>query len=90
VKYLADKKLKLLAERNGWSLTRANGFLDGETFRRRGAMPSPYVQIGTDDYCVGFRAGYYERGGAQQVRTQDPAARASGNLSDTPKGAQEG
>jgi hypothetical protein len=87
VKYLSDKKLKLLADRHGWSLTRAKGFLEGERSRRRGAMPSPYAQIGTDEYCAGFRAGYYERDGAQP---QDSAKKSARNLGKTPEGAQEG
>jgi hypothetical protein len=54
-------KVNLLAQRNGWSLARAQGFVDGEISRRRGAPPSAYARVGIDDYCLGFRAGYYER-----------------------------
>ena len=54
-------KVKVLAEKNGWSLTQAEGYIDGETFRRRGTPPSKYAQVGIDEYCLGFRAGYYER-----------------------------
>jgi hypothetical protein len=54
-------KVNLLAQRNGWSIARAQGFVDGEISRRRGAPPSAYARVGIDDYCLGFRAGYYER-----------------------------
>jgi hypothetical protein len=58
----ALSKVQLLVETNGWSLSRAQGFVDGEVSRRRGAMPSTYARVGIDDYSLGFRAGYYERG----------------------------
>lgn len=62
MKVLSEEKIKLLADRNGWSPVYAEGFLDGENSRRRGAMPSKYAQVGIDAYSLGFRAGYYERG----------------------------
>jgi hypothetical protein len=58
-------KVQVLAERNGWSIARAQGFVDGEMARRRGAPPSTYARVGIDDYSLGFRAGYYERGNSQ-------------------------
>jgi len=58
-------KVHVLAKRNGWSIARAQGFVDGETARRRGAAPSIYARVGIDDYCLGFRAGYFERGTVQ-------------------------
>ena len=61
MKILSNEKSKVLAERNGWSLAQAEGYVDGEIFRRRGKTPSNYAQIGIDEYCLGFRAGYYER-----------------------------
>ena len=61
MKVLSTEKIKVLAEKNGWSLAQAQGYSDGETFRRRGTTPSNYAQIGIDEYCLGFRAGYYER-----------------------------
>jgi len=63
------EKSKVLATRNGWSLAKAEGYIDGEIFRRRGKLPSMYAQIGIDEYCLGFRASYYER--------QNPASAAS-------------
>lgn len=61
MKVLSTEKVKVLANRNGWSLAKAEGFVDGETFRRRGKAPSKYAQIGIDEYSLGFREGYYER-----------------------------
>ena len=70
MKVLSKEKSRVLAERNGWSLARAEGYIDGETFRRRGTTPSKYAQIGLDEYCLGFRAGYYERQN-QNIERQD-------------------
>ena len=61
MKVLSKEKSRVLATRNGWSLAQAEGYIDGETFRRRGKTPSMYAQIGIDQYCLGFRASYYER-----------------------------
>ena len=69
MKVLSMEKSKVLAARNGWSLAKAEGYIDGEIFRRRGKRPSMYAQIGIDEYCLGFRASYYER--------QNPASTAS-------------
>ena len=55
------EKSKVLAEQNGWSLTSAKGYVDGEAFRRRRKAPSPYAMVGIDDYSEGFRAGYFDR-----------------------------
>jgi len=61
VKFLPKEKFKVLAEANGWSLEHARGYVDGEAFRLRGKQPSTYALVGIDEYCLGFRAGYYER-----------------------------
>ena len=61
MKVLSEEKIKVLADRNGWSPAYAQGYIEGETFRRRGTTPSQYAQVGIDEYCLGFRAGYYER-----------------------------
>jgi hypothetical protein len=74
MKVLSKEKFKVLAEANGWSLDYAKGYVDGDTFRLRSKKPSNYVLIGIDEYCLGFRAGYYER--------QNPASRVS--LPDLP------
>ena len=61
MKILSREKFKVLAEKNGWSLAHAEGFVDGEPYRRRGKRPPKFVLIGIDEYCQGFRAGYFER-----------------------------
>jgi hypothetical protein len=77
-------KVQVLAERYGWSIARAQGFVDGEMSRRRGAAPSIYARVGIDDYSQGFRAGYYERG------TSQPATPLGGPLKDTAAVARDG
>lgn len=52
---------KQVADRNGWSLAKAEGYLHGVTLRQSGKAPSNYLQVGIDEYCRGFRSGYYER-----------------------------
>ena len=58
---LFKEKFKTLAEKSGWSLDHAKGFVDGEASRTRGKTPSKLALIGIDEYCRGFRAGYFER-----------------------------
>jgi hypothetical protein len=65
-------KVNMLAERNGWSIARAQGFVDGEIARRRGLPPSTYAQVGIDAYCLGFRAGFYERAASQPKGAATP------------------
>lgn len=72
MKVLSEEKIKVLAERHGWSPAYAKGYLDGETFRRRGSTPSNYAQVGIDEYPLGFRAGYYERSGPGSARSARP------------------
>ena len=55
------EKSQVLAEQNGWSLTCAQGHVDGETFRKRRKEPPVHALIGIDDYSMGFRAGYFDR-----------------------------
>jgi hypothetical protein len=56
---LSKEKVKVLAEQNGWPLAQAQGYVDGETARRRGKVPPKYVMIGIDEYCRGYRAGFF-------------------------------
>lgn len=67
---LTKEKHRVLAERNNWSLEFSEGFADGEVHRQRGKSPSPYVLVGIDQYCLGFRTGYFER----RSSTASPAA----------------
>lgn len=73
---LSREKFKVLAEKNGWSLAYAEGYVDGEFVRRRGNPVGPYPLVGIDEYSLGFRAAYYER--------QEPDSRSAGGT-DTPK-----
>ena len=75
MKILSKEKFKVLAEKNGWSLAHAEGFVDGESFRRRGKRPPNYVLIGIDEYCQGFRAGYFERKMAAAAKASPAAAK---------------
>jgi len=74
MKILSREKSKVLAIRNSWSLAQAEGYIDGESYRRRGMTPSKYAQIGIDEYCLGFRAGYYERKDPDLSRSVKPEA----------------
>ena len=80
-------KVHVLAERNGWPIARAQGFVDGEMARRRGGAPSIYARVGLDDYCIGFRAGYYVRAAAQP---RDGAAPLGRRLQGATAIAREG
>ena len=61
MKVQTKEKFKVVAEERGWSLARAEGFVDGESFRRRGKRPPKYVLVCLDEYSQGFRAGYFDR-----------------------------
>jgi hypothetical protein len=63
MKILSEQRSRSLAEKNGWSVEFTEGFLKGEYSRRCGARLSAYGTVGLDDYCLGFRAGYFERQG---------------------------
>ena len=59
MKVLFKENFKVLAERNGWPVARAEGYVDGQISRKRGKVPSKYALVGRDEYCLGFRAGYF-------------------------------
>ena len=69
MKVLSKEKFKVLAEERGWSLAHAEGYVDGESFRRRGKRPPKYVLVCRDEYSQGFRAGYFERKPAVSARS---------------------
>ena len=52
---------QLLAETNGWSLDYTEGFIKGTASLRANATLTAYTMVGRDDYCLGFRAGYFKR-----------------------------
>ena len=74
MKILSEEKIKVLVERNRWSPAYAQGYVDGEISRRRNTAPSKYAQIGIDEYCLGFRAGFYERATPGPTRSGSPDA----------------
>ena len=74
MKNLSMQKFRALAKTNGWSLAHAEGYVDGQTVRRRGKMPSKYALIGIDEYCMGFRAGYFDRQSVVSPGTDGPHA----------------
>ena len=67
---LLRRQSKALAKTNGWSLDFAEGFLKGEYSRRGGAKLSTYATVGLDDYCLGFRAGYFVRRNPANTRIE--------------------
>lgn len=75
MKILSEEKVKVLAERNSWSLAYAEGYLEGESVRRRGVAPSKHAQIGIDEYSLGFRAGFYDRDNENLRRSDRPDTR---------------
>ena len=75
---LTKEKSRVLAEAKGWSLERAEGYVEGERYRRRGLQLSLYLRVGIDEYCLGFRQSYYERRetlGQAQPQERLPVAR---------------
>ena len=73
MKFLTEQKSKALAETNGWSPDFAAGYLKGEYSRRSSAGLSAYIMVGLDDFCMGFRAGYFERRNPAAMRVETPA-----------------
>ena len=77
MKILSKEKSKVLARQNGWSLERAEGYVEGQRCRRLGQQPSTHVQVGIDEFCLGFRDAFYERNPAisRSKKGQLPAVR---------------
>ena len=71
MKILTVEKSKALANARGWSVERAEGYVEGERYRRRGLRASAYQKVGLDEYCQGFRASYYERGRQKPQQDDD-------------------
>ena len=57
----SNEKARTIAEKMGWSLTRAEGYVEGQHYRQEGLKPTAYQKVGVDDYARGFRAGFYEQ-----------------------------
>ncbi len=61
VRVLSKEKSKVLASQYGWSLAFAQGYVDGEAWRRRERTPPELASVGIDEYSRGFRAAYFNR-----------------------------
>ena len=55
----SSAKAKTIAEKMGWSLTQAEGYIEGQSYRRIGLRLTAYHKVGIDDYAKGFRAGFF-------------------------------
>jgi len=58
---LSKEKAKVLAEQYGWSPEFAEGYVDGEAWRRRRRTLPEQASVGIDEYSMGFRAAYFNR-----------------------------
>ena len=45
--------------KNSGSLAHVQGIDEGRLARMSGIVPTIYVMVGIDEYCLGFRAGYF-------------------------------
>ncbi len=45
--------------KNSGSLAHAQGIDEGRLARMSGTVPTIYVMVGINEYCLGFRAGYF-------------------------------
>ena len=83
MKYVPKQKFLELAKKHDWSPAFAEGYVDGEAFRKRSKAPPKFLLVAIDEYSLGFRAGYFERRGAPAngaggpQRSQDPPRRRS-------------
>lgn len=59
MKRSTEDKVTVLAEQHGWTATYLEGYINGKNARSRGLEPSTFQLIGIDEYCLGYRAGYY-------------------------------
>lgn len=55
------ERARAIAEKMGWSLIQAEGYLEGQQYRQEGLKPTAYQKVGRDEYAKGFRAGFYEQ-----------------------------
>jgi len=72
------EKAHVLAEEQGWPLSSAKGYFDGETFRKRHKEPPLHALVGIDDYSEGFRAGYFHRSLSERALSDAPPAQGTG------------
>ena len=82
MKLLSEEKLKVLAQRHGWSIARAQGFVEGETCRQRAGVVSIYRLVGMDDFAMGFRDGYFLRESAASMPSANLLSRLNQDEAD--------
>ena len=73
---LSNDSAKVLVEEMGWTLERAEGYVEGERYRLGRLALSEYHKVGIDEYALGFRAGYFRRDDAaseSRIRIVSPA-----------------
>ncbi len=56
---LLNEKRDELSRQMGWTLQRAQGFVDGETAQQSGQDLPGCHKVEMDEYSKGFRTGYY-------------------------------
>ena len=65
---LMKEKRDELAQEMGWSLDRAQGYVDGESSERNGLEMPAFHRVAMDDYSKGFRTGYYTQACSVSVK----------------------
>lgn len=65
---LLTEKRNMLAEEMGWTLDRAQGYVDGEATQLSGQDLPAYHKVAMDDYSKGFRTGYYTQACSVSLR----------------------
>ncbi|HTD89481.1 MAG TPA: hypothetical protein VK663_02375 [Burkholderiales bacterium] len=65
----SQEKYKILAQQNGWSPAYAQGYVEGELARISDTKPAHYAVVGIDEYCLGFRAGYFANARCSSIAT---------------------
>ncbi len=69
---LSNETVKDLAEQYGWTATYLEGYIDGKSARSNCHAPSTFLLIGIDEYCLGYRAGYYAADRTRRVAKDGP------------------
>lgn len=80
VRSLTEEKYTALSELNNWPIEFAEGYIAGQTERRRGNPLSSYIMTGMDQYALGFRTGYFNRSNpnkAGNLSGGNPVAKSS-------------
>ena len=65
---LKEKRDELALEM-GWTLQRAQGYVDGETVQQSGQDLPGCHKAGMDEYSKGFRTGYYTQACSLSIST---------------------